>query len=562
MRRYGFTEDELERAKTEKLNDLEKAYNERNTRKNIAIAKECIRHFEDGEVMPGIEWEYQAAKAFLPRVNSMTLNQIAALFIHDAPTVAISGPEKKGVNIPNEETIMHALDGMPLLAIEAPKAEVIDSVLVKKAPKAGKIVATKYDDELGTTEWTMQNGVKVVIKPTEFKADEILMQGFSMGGLSQVKTEDLPSAMLATAIIEFMGLGDFSMTQMEKALTGKTVDITPSINENTELISGSSSVKDLETMLQLNYLYFTNPRQDKKAYETLMGILHNSLMNRDKNPKTAFSDSIQLVTSNHSPRTIIGDTNMLKRVTMKKAVKIFCERFANPADFTFVFVGNIDPKDEQTQALICQWLGGMKTKKSREQVIDHHERAPQGEYKCYFSRQMETTTASNRIQYTSYDIPYTMANELNMKMIGRILSTRYLESIREREGGSYGVGTRGGMSILPTSEAVLLMQFDTDPQKQERLMEIIHEEVQTIIANGPLASDLQKEKESMLKDFQENLEKNTYWRQALFTLYYYDVDEVRNYREAVEGITAETVQETLRKLVGSGNVLEVVMFPE
>jgi zinc protease len=175
---------------------------------------------------------------------------------------------------------------------------------------------------------------------------------------------------------------------------------------------------------------------------------------------------------------------------------------------------------------------------------------------------METTTASNRIQYTSYDIPYNQANDLNMEMIGRILSTRYLESIREREGGSYGVGTYGYMTILPRATAALIMQFDTDPQKQTRLMEIIHEEVQTIINNGPLASDLQKEKESMLKDYQEDLEKNTYWRQALYMYYMYGLDEVSNYRAAVEGITGETVQAMLKRLCASGNVFEVVMYPE
>jgi zinc protease len=159
-------------------------------------------------------------------------------------------------------------------------------------------------------------------------------------------------------------------------------------------------------------------------------------------------------------------------------------------------------------------------------------------------------------------MPYTLANDLNMEMIGRILSTRYLESIREREGGSYGVGTYGYMDILPVPEAALLMQFDTDPKKQERLMEIIHEEVQTIIENGPLANDLQKEKESMLKDFQEDLEKNTYWRQQLYMYYLYGVNNIRDYKPAVEAITAETVQSTLKELVKAGNVFEVVMFPE
>ena len=563
MRRYGFTNAEWERVRSEKLTSLEKLFNERNTNKNITLARECIRHFEDGEVMPGIQWEYEFAKASLPMIGVDVLNQLAVSFIHDNPIVSISGPEKEGVNIPSEETIIAALNGMKDLNIEAPQEEVIDTRLVKKAPRKGKIKSVSINESLGTTEWILGNGIKVIFKQTEFKADEILMQAFSKGGLSQVAIEDLPSAELATAVIRMSGIGRFTNTQLEKALTGKTVSVNPEISESVERMHGSSSVKDFETLLQLNYLYFTAPRRDEQAYQTLMAMLHNQLVNRDKNPKATFSDSIQMMASNHSPRTILMDTNNLKRVTLDKAFKIYRERFANPADFTFVFIGNINPEDSQVQALVCQWLGSMKTKKKqREEVIDHHETVTLGQQKNYFSRQMETTTSSNRIQYTSYDMPYTLASDLNMEIIGRILSTRYLESIREREGGSYGVGTYGYMVVLPTPRAALLMQFDTDPKKQARLMEIIHEEVQTIIDNGPLATDLQKEKESMLKDYQEDLEKNTYWRTVLYMYNMYGINYISDYRPAVEAITAETVQRTLKQLVSAGNMFEVVMFPE
>lgn len=563
MHRYGFTNAELERVKSEKMNSMEKYYNERNTRRNITLARECIRHFEDGESMPGAQWEYDFVQAVLPLVSLETVNNVAKALIHANPTIAISGPEKEGVNIPSEETILAAIAGQSDLAIEAPVEEVIDTELVKKAPHKGKIKSFRENEEIEATEWILSNGIKVVFHPTDFKADEILMQAFSKGGLSQVKTEDLPSAEVATSLIEMSGIGRFSATQLEKALTGKTVSVSAEISENVERMHGSSSIKDLETMLQLTYLYFTAPRRDEKAYETFMGIMRNQLANRDKNPKIAFSDSVQMMSTNHSPRTILFNNEMLDRVSLDKALAVYKARFANPADFTFVFVGNINPKDPKVQELICLWLGGMKTKKCKhEEVIDHHITVTMGQQKNYFSRAMETTTASNRIQYTSYDIPFTMANDLNMEMIGRILSTRYLESIREREGGSYGVGTYGYVMGLPSPCAGLLMQFDTDPKKQERLMEIIHEEVQTIIANGPLANDLQKEKESMLKDFQEDLEKNTYWRQSLYMYYMYGHNNIRDYKAAVEAITAETVQETLRKLVSAGNVFEVVMFPE
>lgn len=562
MHRYGFTNAELERVKNDKLNDIEKIYNERNTRKNITLARECIRNFESGESMPGIEWERDFIQAMLPMLSLEAVNRVAQSLIHPNPTIAITAPEKEQVHIPSQEAILAAVAGQSDLAIEAPQEEVIDRQLVKKAPRKGSVKSKAYNEGFGFTEWTLSNGIKVVIRPTEFKADEILMQAFSKGGMTQVKTEDLPSAELATTIIGMSGLGTFTAPQLEKALSGKTVSVSPEISENMERINGSSSVKDLETMLQLTYLYFTAPRKDEEAFQTTINVLRSQLANRDKNPKVIFSDSVKLMASNHSERTLLMNVDLVNRVDLNKALEIYKARFANPADFTFVFVGNIDPKDPKVQEMICQWLGGLKTKKTREEVIDHHVRVPAGVQKNYFTRKMETTTASNRIQYTSYDMPYSLANDLNMEIIGRILSTRYLESIREREGGSYGVGTYGNLSILPVPKATLIMQFDTDPQKQERLMQIIHEEIQTIIDNGPLASDLQKEKESMLKDYQEDLEKNKYWRSTLYLYYMYGINNIRDYKPAVEAITAETVQETLKKLVDAGNMFEVVMIPE
>ena len=204
----------------------------------------------------------------------------------------------------------------------------------------------------------------------------------------------------------------------------------------------------------------------------------------------------------------------------------------------------------------------MKTKCKHEQFRDRGIRAPKGEQKNYFTRDMQIKTATNRIQYTSYDIPYSLANSLNMEIIGRVLDIRYLESVREREGGSYGVGTAGYLRRTPVPCAILLMQFDTDPAKQERLMEIIHEEVQTIIKDGPREDDLQKAKESMIKDFAEDLEKNGWWMEALEEYYRYDINLVADYEEAVKAVTAESVQKTLQKLVQSGNVFEVVMMPE
>ena len=563
MRRYGFNASELERVKTEMLTQYEELYNERNTVRNISYAQEYIRHYLDDEVIPGIEWEYKTLQQLLPMIDINTINNIAKQFITDQNViVTIMAPDNDVVQVPTQEQVLEMLQQVKSAEIEAPVEEEISANLVKKEPKIGKIKSINQNKSLGTTEWILSNGIKVIFKPTEFKQDEIRMSAFSKGGTSLVATEDLASAALTTDIIEFSGLADFSMTQLQKVLVGKNVSIGPSISAYREEMNGSSTVKDLETLLQLNYLYFTAPRKDEKAFQSLKEILATQLANRSKNPKAIFGDSVAMIQNNYSPRTLIFDTKALGMVSLEKALEIYKQRFANPADFTFTFVGNIDPNDEQTKTIICKWIGGLKTKSKRETIKDHGVRAPQGEFKSYFQRSMQTKTATNRIQYTSYDMPYTLANDLNMEMLGRILSTRYLESIREREGGSYGVGCSGVMDIQPVPRARLLMQFDTDPLKQAKLMSIIHEEVKTIAKDGPLATDLQKEKESMLKDYTENLEKNSYWGTVLYMYYMYGVNYITDYKKEVEALTEQSVQKTLQQLLKSGNMFEVVMFPK
>ena len=565
MRRYGFTQSELDRAWTEIESSYEKQYNERNSVRNINYTREYIRNFLDDEVIPGIEWEYKTLPILRQMIDLATLNQLAEALITDENLIiAITAPEKEGVNLPSEQQIRSLLAESKSWEIAAPVEETIRTTLVEKAPKAGKIKKTAYNEALGTTEWTLSNGVRVILKPTNFKQDEILMAAYSYGGTSTVADpKDLPSAQFATTIVDFCGLGDFSYTDLQKALTGKYVNVNPSISGTVDEMSGTSNVKDLETMLQLNYLYFTAPRRDEKAFEALKGIMETQLKNKESNPKYAWSDSIQMMSTNYSPRTILQDEKMLSMVDMDKAIAFYKQRFANPADFTFFFTGNIDPADPAFQKMVCTWIGGMKTSKKKDTFVDNHVRVTPGIQKNYFTREMHTHTGSNYIQYTSYDIPYTMENMLNLRMAGRILSTRYLESIREREGGSYGVGVAGRLYRYPVAEAELLMQFDTDPEKQAKLMAIIHEEVQTIIDNGPLATDLAKEKESMLKDYDENLEKNGYWLNTILYRYYIlGENYLTDYPAAVRALSAESVQDILRRIVSAGNMFEVVMMPE
>jgi len=565
IKRYGFTNSELERAKANMLSRYEKSYNERNNQRNISLTQEYINNFLSQEAIPGIEWEYNYVKNILPVISVNVINKIAQQYIGDDNTIiAFQGPEKEGVNFPTRQEAIQILKSADQLAIEAPKEEELNRPLVAQVPKAGKIKKVKENKALGTTEWTLKNGIKIVFKPTTFKSDEILFSAVSKGGTSLIdNVNDLPSAEMATSIIEYAGLGDFSMLELQKVLTGKNVSISPSINTITESIDGSTTVADLEILLQLNYLYFTNIRRDDESYKTLMALLENSIINRDKNIKNVFADSVSMFSTNHSPRTILMNKEFLDKVNQDKAIEIFRQRFDNPADFTFFFTGNIDPKDKKTQNIILTWIGGLKTNKHFEDFKDQGVRAPLGKQKNYFSREMTIHTASNRIQYTSYDMPYSLEVEYNMDVIGRCLDMRYLESVREKEGGSYGVGTYGYSADRPYKRAILIMQFDTDPLKQEKLMQIIHQEVDNMAQNGPLDTDLQKSKESLLKDFAEDIEKNDYWDGDILPSYYlWGVDYYTGFNDLIKGITSETVKNTLNQLLKSGNVFEVVMMPK
>ena len=564
MRRYGFTNDELERAKTETLAQYEKAYNERSATRNISYVDEYIDNFLYQEMIPGIEWEYAFVKQVMPAISLEQINLIALqLVTNENIVVNFQVADKPEVQLPTEEQIINSIRGMEHLDIERPVEKEVITELVKKGPKAGKVVKEKYNEALGTTEWTMKNGVRVIFKPTEFKKDEILMEAYAPGGFSLVETVDLPSAHLATDAVQMSGIGDFSYTDLQRALTGKVVSAYPSINAYSHSMEGSSCIKDFETLLQLNYLHFTAVRKDEDAFKTLLSFLDQQLTNKEKNPKAIWRDSITMMASNYSDRTVLINRENMEKLNYDRSLQIFQQLFSNPRNFTFTFTGNIDPNDKQTRALIEKWIGGMKTKKDTDTWKDRGVRAPLGENKNYFTRDMQTKTASNRIQYTSYDFPYTMENVIVADLVGRILSTRYLESIREREGGSYGVGCAAWMNSKPVPTTILVMQFDTDPEKQAKLMQIIHQEVQEIIANGPLATDLQKEKESMLKDFKEDLETNGWWYNTALPNYYrLGINMIADYEKAVQAVDGAKIQQFLKKLVASGNVFEVVMLPE
>ena len=559
VKRFGFRESELEVAKNEYLNSMEKAYNEKDNRENISYAREYYRNYLDAEPIPGIDWEYKFSKDVVNNLNIEEVNKVfMSLFTDNNIIFSFQGKDKGENNITKRE-MYDLVQNMSSLDVEEPEDVSVITDFVKNDPTPGSVVKVKENKKLGTKELTLSNGVKVVIKNTTFKNDQIMMTMVSDGGYSKVPVADLPSAYAATDVVENAGIAEYSLLDLQKYLAGKTISISPSISDYSEEISGSSSVKDFETMLQLVYLYFTNPRKDNEAFKSLIDQYYTILASRDSNPKVSFSDSISAVTNSHHERNIIMDLNWLAKVNQDKAYDIFRQRFSNPADFTVILIGNIEDND-QFRNLIATWIGGIPATGAKEKFVDNGIRSPKGVVKNYFEREMQTNTASNRIEYTG-KLKYNQKNRLVMNIIGELLSTRYLESIREKEGGSYGVGCAGYIQNIPTTTAKLLMQFDTDPEKQVKLMGIIHKEVMDIIANGPIMEDFNKIKESMLKEYEVNVTTNKYWMSALTRYYQYNFDST-DFVDVLNSITPKDIQNTLKKLVAQGNVVEVVMLPK
>jgi zinc protease len=563
IKRFGFTNSELERAKIDFLKSMEKGYNERGNQKNNDLVHEYVRNFLKQEGIPGIEWEYQATKIMIPQLKLMMINEIAKSYITDSNLiVSLMAPDKEAVKIPTREQILNAVSLSKKAQLVARAEEVMNKPLISKTPKAGTVIKTGKNKMLATTEWTLSNGIKVIIKPTTFKKDEILMTAYSDGGLSKVtNVADLPSGMLAADIVSNNGLGKYSLIELNKILTGKIAVVNPSIEAYEEGFSGNSSVSDFETMLQLIYLNFTAIRKDDNAFSAMMNGYKASMANSATDPRKAFSDSINTTLTSHNARTILFDLKTLDLVNQDKALSIFRQRFAIPADFTFIFTGNIDPSNSAVKKAICTYLGGLKSVKGNEKYTDNNIRKPKGKVSNYFVKEMKVKKASSMIVYSA-DILFNIENRTAMSAIGNILNIRYLESIREKEGGSYGVGVRGGINNTPINEATVTMQFDTDPLKQPKLIGIIHSEVAEIVANGPRVDDLQKVKENMLKKYSEDLEQNTWWQAAIERYYHDNLNMVNDYKPAVNSLTPEIIQTTLKKIVTQGNVIEVVMKPK
>ena len=551
-RQFGFTETEYNRARAEYLRQLESAYNERDKQKN----NKYVRHFLDNEPIPGIENEYTFINQIAPNIPVAAINQLMKGLITDNnQVVALFAPEKEGLKLPSEATINKLLKDAKAEKLTAYVDKVSDEPLMAEAPKGGKIVSETKDDIFGTTTLTLSNGVKVIIKKTDFKADEIRMKGVSLGGSSLFPDSEIINISGLDAV-GAGGLGNFSAVDLEKVLAGKKASVNYNISLTTENVSGSCSPKDFETMMQLTYLTFTAPRRDNDAFASYKSRSKATLKNQELNPNVAFNDSIQAGVYMNHPRARRIKADMVDQMDYNKILSMYQDRFKDASDFTFIFVGNVDV--EKMKPVIAEYLGALPAINRQETFKDNKIEVRQGVYKNEFTKKQETPKASVFVFYSG-DCKYDLRNNLLLGMTSQILDLVYTEKVREDEGGTYGVYVGGRLQKYPKEKIFLQIIFDTAPDKKEKLMKIIFDEITDIAKTGPSETNLNKVKEYMLKKHTEDLKENSYWLGSIDEYLYTGVNRVNDYEKIVNSITVNDIRKFADDLFKQKNEVEVTM---
>ena len=562
VKRYGFTATELERTKTDLLSQLEKQYNERDKQKSDAYVWKYYSHYLDAEPVPGIEFDYAFMQGIVPDISLDEINDLAPRWIRDDNrVVVITAPDREDVIIPSAEEIVLMVESIGDKEIEPYIDKVSDQPLLADIPGPGEIVSREKNEALGTEEWTFSNGVRVVLKPTDFKEDEILMGAYSFGGSSLYDIEDLMSANLSSTVVSESGIANFDKIELDKMLSGKILYIYPYVSGLDEGFNGSSSVKDFETLLQLIYLYYTAPPVNEKAYTAYLSRVKGFIENRANDPASAFQDTISVTMADYHPRVRPLTVEVLDEADFNRMNFIFKERFGDPSGFNFYFVGNIDL--EVMEPLLATYLGGLPKVKRNETWKDNGVHSPKGEIEKVLLRDMEVPKGTVFFTYTGEFDYDNFQDRIDLTALCAILDLRYTESIREEQGGTYGVSVRPIQSHYPAERYQVRVQFDCDPENADKLKGIAYEEIEKIKAEGPLLKDLNNVKENKLKTRTEQLKENSFWLSTIRSMDYDDrsEDELSNYEEMVNSMSIESLKEAANKFFGD-NVVEVLLLPE
>ena len=557
VRRYGFTQGEFQRATADYLQALENLYNERANTKNESFVNEYVSLFLDGEPSPGIEFEYALAGQIAPSLPLEAINSIAMGQILGKENIAclVAVPENALDATPKAQDIRSMIGAMSSLEVAPYEDTVSDEPLIKELPRPGSILS----EEAGpfqTVLLKLSNGAEVYLKKTDFKDDQILLQGVSLGGTTLYENKEKLESNYLSSVATIGGLGSFSQVDLGKVLAGKSVSLDTDVSGMTESVSGSSNVRDLETMLQLLYLSFTDVRKDTDAFASFKNRLRAQLESEKANPLSTLNDTLAMTLYGNHDRLLFMEPELVEDINYDRILKMHRERFANAGDFSFFIIGNID--EEAIRPLICQYLASLPSTASKEQYVDRRQYVLPGVRLKEYVKHQETPMATVVMRYHA-QMPYDLRNNLLMTMARQCLDMVFTQEIREKEGGTYGVSTSGSMSRHPRQTADIQIVYQTDPEKKDHLNELIYKIVEDMSQNGPSEQQLQNAKDYMLKSHADNLKENAYYLNLLQELHLNQTDMLTGFEQTVSAITRQDVAAFMKDLLKENNRVTVIM---
>lgn len=558
LRRWGVNPGELERAVNDYIKMYDDAYENRNKVQNDEYVSEYYNAFLSNNVITPIEFDRSIVRTVAPAVTPEAIKAYIDRALAPAPVLLVSAMD-------SDNGVLD-VDGYKKLAAETsakelkPYAdEVVDTRLVEVDPKAKKVKKWADDKVYGCRIATLANGIRVFLKPTTFADNEIYLKAISRGGYSTLASSEAISAGLSGGVIGQMGTGRFSNSELRKALTGKTADASTSIGCYTETVSGSSSKADFETMLQLVYLKFAAPHEDSAAYASYYGRMESYLANADKNPDRVFRRRLIDMMHDGNPYAVsLSSTDDLKKLSLPSVIAAQKARFSSAKGFDFVIVGSFDI--DSIMPSVCKWLGNLPMGKRKAQWVARDTYMPQRDVNVEFAVPMTTRKISNALIY-SHKHAYSQRDAMSLVVLGRVLAMRYLESVREEQGGSYGVSVFGSLSKDPDEEYQLFIMFDTDPAAFDKLFPILESEIKKIADEGPRADDLDKVKKHLVKSHVEDLQKNDTWVDLISTYLLRGTND-NDYEERVNSISAADIQSWAKLILSEANKAIVTMKPE
>jgi len=561
-KRYGFTQGELDRAKAEVLARWEKYYKERDKISNEEHINSYLDNFLEGDAYPSTEFGYQAVQAILPTITLADFMLRLSQWITDQNQVlVVQGPEGDGVEHLSEAASMAILEQVAAADLEPYQDEELAESLVSSEPAPAAVVSEKKLEVLDAVEWTLENGARVIFRQVAYEKDQVQIRAYSKGGSSLYGDDDVPTTDMLTSLIPMYGVGDFDAMGLQKMLTGKNISLQLSLRNLSEGLNGTASPKDMEAMMQLLYLHFNQPRFDKEAHDAIVSRWMAQVENMNNNPQKVMSDSLILIVSNYHPRTRVVDQEFLQDINYERIEVVYRDRFADASDFFFIIVGNME--QEEVKLLAQKYIGSIGDLDRSETWVDHKVYEPEGIVEKIIPLALETPKANVNI-VINQEMMHSPYNQMVMRIIEGILDLRYMESIREEEGGTYGVGIRTSLSKWPVEKASMQINFDCDPERAADLKKKVFAELEKLASEGPSEVDLSKTTENILKGRQESKEHNSYYLSILFSYYLYGInfDDPVNYEDIVNGLMPNDVKKVMQAFYDDPNIIDVVFVPK